>query len=250
MPTARPGRAKSATLRSVAVLLVLAVVTPALLFVGGARGTSGGCAYVNNPYGIVVNVTWNGHNVCEGGTSSSAFSVDLTKTIGLEYSWSSPTIAVNDARLQMFYFGFAVATRDVQLVGTVPLPLNSPQTVPMNWTPGAIAYVLSGAYSLSASLVAPNGTTVFSEHFYVHANAPFVVGAVLPILLIAIAVWEVYNLATSGRAAALGRRPRTDEPPPPSAPGPAPAASAEEPAEEPAEERPEESLPPSPTEES
>ena len=235
MPIARPDRARRVAARAAAVLAVLAVVAPALLVVGGARGASGGCAYVTNPYGIAVNVTWNGRNVCEAGSPSSAFSVDLTKSIGLVYSWLSPTIAVNDARLQMFYFGFAVATRDVQIVGGLgngPGGVLTPaaQTVPMNWTPGAIAYVLSGAYSLSASLVAPNGTTVFSEHFFVHANAPFVLGALLPILLIVIAVWELYQLATSGKADAPRSKTKDGATPPPNR-EPAPTSPAEEPPE-------------------
>ena len=200
-----------------AVLLVVVLLLGAVgaFAPGAARGAAIGCSNVSAKYGVNATVTWNGVNVCSGGSASSAFSVDLTQSIGLRYNWSGPVghpLSLNDARLQMFYFGFPLATRDVTTVGGVQGPSGS---FVMNWTPGVIAYVLEGLYGLTASLLATNGTTVFSEGFFVHANAPYGILAALPILLIVLGIYEVYNVARSGRQAALPKTAKPPGPPPP-----------------------------------
>ncbi len=208
----------------IAVLLVVVVLLGGVgaIASGSARGAAIGCSNVSSKYGVNATVTWNGVNVCSGGSASSAFSVDLTQPIGLRYNWSGPvghTLSINDARLQMFYFGFPLATRDVTTVGGVA---GSSGSFVMNWTPGVIAYVLEGLFGLTASLLATNGTTVFSEGFYVHANAPYGILAALPIILILLAIYEVYNVARSGRQAALRKTEKATAPRPPEEPGAGP----------------------------
>ena len=135
----------------------------------------------------------------------------------------------------MFYFGFAVATRDV----TLSIAQTSDTGLPLNWTPLSIGYVLEGVYRLTASLIAKNGTTMWSENFYVRGNAPLGFVAVIPIVLLVIGVYEVYALARSGRYAAIGRKekpqppagPPTTTPPASEAAGPSPAEEAAAPAE-------------------
>ena len=221
METARTSgeraRRRSAPL---AVLLVVVVLLAAVgaLASGSARGAAIGCSNVSAKYGVNATVTWNGANVCSGGSASSAFSVDLTQPIGLRYNWSGPVghaLSLNDARLQMFYFGFPLATRDVTTVGGVA---GSSGSFVMNWTPGVIAYVLEGLFGLTASLLATNGTTVFSEDFFVHANAPYGILAALPLLLILLGIYEVYNVARSGRQAALPKTAKPTGPQPPEEP--------------------------------
>ncbi len=176
--------------------------------------------------GTVSNVlTWNGANVASNGGVSSALSIDLAQQANVRYNWSAAPltggpVTVSDARLQMFYFGFAVATRDVTISNPMP---SLGGNIVLNWTPIAVSYVLGGAYRLTASLLTPNGTTVWSENFYVKGNAPYGILAVLPILLLLIAVYEAYLLARSGRFATRSV--------PPSAPTTPPASpeSAEEP---------------------
>ncbi len=210
-----------------AVLLVAVVLLGAVgaIASGSARGAAIGCSNVSSKYGVNATVTWNGVNVCSGGSASSAFSVDLTQPIGLRYTWSGPVgsaLSIDDARLQMFYFGFPLATRDVTTVGGVAGPSGS---FVMNWTPGVIAYVLEGLFGLTASLVATNGTTVFSEGFFVHANAPYGILAALPILLILLGIYEIYNVARSGRQAALPKAQKPAGPPPPEEPGAGPGSA-------------------------
>jgi len=179
--------------------------------------------------GVTYTVTWNNVDVSSASSSSSAMSIDLTSSASLVFYWNvtpgtlhPPTIS--DARLQMFYLGFAVATRDQVL--TAPVPGSG--SIPLSWTPISVSYLLEGLYRLTASFVAPNGTTIYSENFWVRGTAPYGVFAVLPIVLLIIVLYEVYGLARSGRYAAIGAKGGTAPPaapPPSSSSTPPPAAS-------------------------
>jgi hypothetical protein len=178
-------------------------------------------------------VTWNGVDISTASSASSALTIDLTQSANLVYNWSTTSgITINDARLQMFYFGFAVATRDQTLTAA-----QSSGPIPLSWTPLSINYVLEGVYRLTASLIAPNGSTMWSENFYVRGNAPLGFVAALPIILVVIMVYEVYGLFRSGRYAALGRK---SAGPPPASPPTADSPTVEATAAEP----PAESTPP------
>jgi hypothetical protein len=139
------------------------------------------------------------------------------------YYWnvsSAAPVNVSDARLQMFYFGYAVSTRDE--LRTNPLA-SSHGNIPLSWAPLSIDYLLEGAYRMTASILAPNGTTLWSETFYVRGTAPYGVGALIPIVLIILIVYEVYALVRSGRYVMLGRPPAA--PPPAAPPAATPPAS-------------------------
>lgn len=176
-------------------------------------------------------VTWNGVDVSTAGSLSSALSIDLTQGASLSYNWSTGVtnpVDISDARLQMFYLGFAVSTRDQVLTNPVA---SSAGHIPLSWTPISVSYLLEGVYRLTASFIAPNGTTMWSENFYVRGTAPLGIVAVLPIVLLLVIVYEVYGLATSGRHAALSRKAGGGPPPatPPSSSAAPPPASAEAP---------------------
>jgi hypothetical protein len=176
--------------------------------------------------GRVYTVTWNGVDVSTASTFSSALSIDFTQSANLLFSWSvlpsgsGGQATINDARLQMFYFGFAVSTRDQVIT---PPNSNATGSIPLSWTPLSINYILEGTYRLTASFVAPNGTTIWSEDFYVHGSAPFGFVAVVPIVLLAIAAYEIYALVRSGRYAAMGRK--SAGPPPSSPPSGGPSST-------------------------
>ncbi|HTT44587.1 MAG TPA: hypothetical protein VMH38_01040 [Thermoplasmata archaeon] len=176
-------------------------------------------------------VTWNGVDVATAGSASSAFSVDLSQTASLWYNWSTGVanpVDISDARLQMFYLGFAVSTRDQVLTNPTAQPSGS---ISLSWTPVSVAYLLEGVYRLTASFLAPNGTTMWSENFYIRGTAPLGVAAVLPIVLLVIIVYEVYGLARSGRYAALGRKVGESPPATPPSTSTAPPPSTSEAAE-------------------
>jgi len=217
---------------AVVVLLGVIVFLPAATLAQGgadpAASPAGNCSGAQASFGIAAQLTWNGVNVCSATNRSSALSVDFTSSASLVYNWNStggtlPTpLNLTDARLQMFYFGFAVSTRDVVKSGTTPATTG---TFDMNWNPGELTYVLAGLYKLTASLLAPNGTTVWSESFFVKATAPYGFLAALPIILILIAIYELYSVARSGRQAALGGKGKPPESPPPESPPPEGATS-------------------------
>jgi hypothetical protein len=171
--------------------------------------------------GVAYTVTWNGGDVSSASSASSAISIDLSHTANLVYYYNvslpGSTVTISDARLQMYYLGFAVSTRDQVLTN----PVAGSGHIPLSWTPVSVAYLLEGVYRLTASFLAPNGTTMWSENFYVRGTAPLGILALLPIVLLIIIVYEVYGLVRSGRYAALGKPAPTS---PPSAPPSEPPA--------------------------
>jgi len=233
MPRARRPAVRAGVWGAVFALAVVALLlnVPVLARAAPATGPASIRPAAASPY----NVTWNGVDVSTAGSSSSAISIDFSQTANLLFNWNVAGVSISDARLQMYYFGFAVSTRDQVVNNPVPCAVAS-CSIPLSWTPLSVNYVLEGVYRLTASFIAPNGTTMFSENFYVRGNAPYGFVALIPIILLLIAVYEVYALVRSGRYAALGRK---STPPPPAAPPTSPPAtetpsSTEVPAEEPA----------------
>ncbi len=183
------------------------------------------CSNAQASGGIVASVTWNGQNICSASGASSALSVDFTKSAHVVYTWNSTgngPVALTDARLAMNYFGFALATRDV---GPVSPSVATNGSFVMDWDPGALTYVLEGLYGLTATVFASNGSSVWSESFFVKATAPYTILAALPILLIVIAVFELYAVARSGRQSAIAPKKGTPPPPPPTSDSGADSAS-------------------------
>jgi hypothetical protein len=178
----------------------------------GAPSASLHVTYEGSGY-VQGQVTWNGADVDQAKAPSSALSTGLTNTIHLVYTWLAPssspskTYTVSDARLQMLYFGQALSTRDV-VESNPPAATNG--TIDMDWAPpNVLHYLLAGSYELTASLLAPNGTTMWTENFYVDSSAPFTIGALIPLILLAVAAYEVYGLLVSGRH----DRPKAPTPP-------------------------------------
>ena len=145
-------------------------------------------------------MTWDGTNVTTATSDSAALSVNFASTITLRYYWSSSSVYnLSDARLQMYYFGFALSTRDV--VNSNPIAGTS-GVFTMTWQAGALDYLLEGTYRLTASLLTPSGSSAWSQDFYIHASAPADILAAIPIILLLIVLYEVYGLITSGRQSA------------------------------------------------
>jgi hypothetical protein len=158
---------------------------------------------------LYAQATWNGVNVATASTMSSGFQIQFNQAVNILYNWSTTSFPVgvsytiSDARLQIFYFGFALATRDVTEANAVP---STQGNIAMNWSTGPLQYILAGTYLLVASLLEPSGKTVWSQVFWVDVSAPAYILAALPIVLILIAIYELYGVATVGRQAALKRQ--------------------------------------------
>ncbi|MGI0071226.1 MAG: hypothetical protein ACRECT_04045 [Thermoplasmata archaeon] len=209
-----------------AVVVALLAAGPGAAFASpSARSSTMTVQSAPSASGTTATVTWDGSDIANAANSSSAFPISFNGVVNVLYVWSSshlltPTL-INDARLQIFYFGFALATRDVtQSVGSAS------GRIVMNWTTGPLEYITEGRFLLTASLLSPNGTTAWSQSFWVDVSAAFYVVAALPIVLILIAIYELYGVAMVGRQAALKRKkggPPTATPPTSSAPPSAPA---------------------------
>jgi hypothetical protein len=178
-----------------ASLLLLPLFPPTS---AAATGRSGTAPPGNPGGGIVYGVTWNSHPTANATTTGSALSVSLTGTITMQFTWSSsgktgPPGGVSEVEFQAFLFGFSFITRAL----TNTPALTTPNGVSnLTWDPGALSYIIAGDYLCLASIFAPNGTTLWSESFYIKASAPFVVGALLPIILLLLLVYELYAVLT------------------------------------------------------
>jgi hypothetical protein len=207
------------------VALGLALLLPAVFGLASAPAraspgpAAGSCTSPVSGNGLFANVTWNGVDVCTARDPSNALSIQFEVAANVLFAWSvsSPhgtgaaTVLVSDARLQMMYIGFALSTRDVIRNGATATASGS---VPLNWTPSALNYVIAGLYLVKASLLS-NGAAIWNESFYVHATAPFAILAAFPLILVVLIIYELYAVARSGRQAP----PAVTAPPPRSDPG-------------------------------
>ncbi|HZY92913.1 MAG TPA: hypothetical protein VFG07_09135 [Thermoplasmata archaeon] len=159
---------------------------------------------------LLGDVTWNGIETSTASTMSSAIGTGFASVVDVRYTWSSigiagqggfvPKFNISVARLQFVYFGTALTTRDVVDSGP-QLAVNG--SFDMAWDPGLLHYLVAGSYTMVASLIAPNGTTMWNEQFFLRVTALAAVGAVIPLLLLIIGAVEGYSLARSGRESAV-----------------------------------------------
>jgi hypothetical protein len=223
-----PGRWRPIASVGLASALTLLLVVPGVSLASSPPSGRSGPIRGEVGAGFSADVYWNGANVAGAGSPSSAITLSSNSQVTVRYFWNytdSPAgFSLSDARLAMTYFGFALSTRDVPPVEGATASNGS---FDMAWTVGAIEYVLSGTYRVTATLFASNGSTVWSDDFYVHLVPPFAIGAIVPILLIVILIVELVAIARSGRQAAMRTKPTSAEPPsggtePPPSPGSAP----------------------------
>jgi hypothetical protein len=188
-------------------------------------GPGGGAA-------IAYFFTWNGKSVSNATTTSSALDVNLASPIAMQFHWvgpgpQGPPGGVSEVEFQAYLFGFPFITRALT---NTPALGSSSGVSNLSWDPGALNYLIAGVYECLASIYAPNGTTTWSEWFYINIQAPFTIGAVLPIILLLLVLFEVYALLTVKPTPPKGgAAPSPPSPPAPSPPAAAPAAPTAEP---------------------
>lgn len=193
------------------VLAIVSIPAPSTLRAVGPS-FAGPSARSPAANGLSARATWNGVDVASAGSASSAILLDFNQAVNVRYFWNytgtGAAYNLTDGRLAMMYFGTALSTRDVPpIAGST----GSSGSFYMDWSAGAVEYVLGGVFGLTASLIASNGSTIWSESFFVRLVPIYQIGAALPILLILIVIFELYSAATSGRQAAL--RVRKSSPP-------------------------------------
>jgi hypothetical protein len=223
------------------VVVTMLLLLPSAALATPTQGASVSVTPLAASGALEANVSWDGTNISTAGSGSSAFHISFGSSVNLYYHWEQPTgivstgvpWSINDARLQIFYFGFALGTRDV----TTATGNTSGHILMSDWNTGPLEYVIEGLYKLTASLLATNGTTAWSQSFWVSVAAAYFILAALPIVLVLLAIYELYNVATVGKQQALKGKKGGSAPPADSgssasadASTPAPAAPAEEPA--------------------
>ncbi|HTW56011.1 MAG TPA: hypothetical protein VMG36_06155 [Thermoplasmata archaeon] len=216
------------------VLFALALLLVALPAVGPARAAPVP-ALPSAPV-LGSSATWNGHNVTAAGSAGTAFKVNTNERVLVNFSFEIATGAqITTARLIVYYFGAEISANSV-----AANPLSG--TAQMNWTLGTYTYLLQGIYRLSVSLVYGNGSTAWSQGFYINAQAPYRIASGATIFLIVLGLAEIYWIATVARGPrrpkgrgtapptpwepAQPATPPAAEPPDPAATGPAPEDEA------------------------
>jgi hypothetical protein len=161
---------------------------------------------------LAVKVTWNGQNVSQASTISSAFSVTSGEQalVHFVYTESAGGPSIATAEVQTVFLSAVLSSEAAQ---TSPSAGGLGGTASMNWTFGLFADLTAGVYQLTARLLDPNGSSVWSESFYIDAKAPYLIGAALPALLVVLAISEVYWLVTVLRSRPRVRRLKGWEPP-------------------------------------
>lgn len=148
-----------------------------------------------------ANVTWNGENIGRAASASNAFSFGSSTAVDMRFDWSVPSgllpSPVATARVQMFFMGFGIATRDVT---QGHLPNATSGVIDLYWNgTGLLADLIEGNYQVTASLLDKAGSSLWSENFFVSLVAPYHVLAASPIILLIVAIYEIVVLATARR---------------------------------------------------
>ncbi len=176
--------------------------------------------------GIEAAVTWNGVNVSDAGSTASAFVVHGggSATVGFLYTVLAGGPAPVTAEVVMTFLGYPLTSTGTQ---------TSPGTggaggAEFSWTFGALWELTEGAYHLTAELVDGNGSTIWSEGFYINVEAPYRVSSGIFVFLIVLGAVESYTIATVLSERWARRRRRATRPAPrPGAPSPRRATSGE-----------------------
>ncbi|MCI4338406.1 MAG: hypothetical protein L3J72_03800 [Thermoplasmata archaeon] len=190
---------------SIAALACVAALLLAVPLLGAPIGQ--GSAHPNGatpgPHGappapFTYWVNWNGRGTANSSTIGSALSVTLGSTITLAFHWSGGTLGgppggVSEVEFQAFLFGFPFITRALT---NNPALTTYTGVTNLTWDPGALNYIIAGDYQCLASIFAADGHTIWSESFYISVHAPYTVGALLPIILLLLVLFEVYAVLT------------------------------------------------------
>ncbi|MGP8077813.1 MAG: hypothetical protein ACLQD8_07240 [Thermoplasmata archaeon] len=158
--------------------------------------------------------TWGGTNLSAASTEAHAFGISANQQIVNVFTYTihagGPNVTL--ARIQAFYFGAVISTDQVSTVNHPAGGGVEHGTGTMNWGLGTFTYLLAGVYLLTASLVDANGSTVWSENFYIDATAVDHIASGLIIFLLVLGLVELYSILTVGRS--VRRRPKTVSSPP------------------------------------
>lgn len=173
-----------------------------------------------------VSVTWAGKNISSAGQPSSAFSLSGSATADVYYlvSQAPASAAISNASLQVFYLGIIITTSKASMQAYPGGPVGT-SDASINFSFGPLIDALEGVFQFKASLLYANGSTAWSESFYVFVKAPYLLASGAVVVLLVLTVAELYWGASAIREAR-----RTSQPPkggvaPPTGGAPPPSSS-------------------------
>jgi hypothetical protein len=170
---------------------------------------------------VSAGVTWDGTNISAAGTIGSAFVLQGEQTVKVvfEYTVQGTGPGPATAEVVLTYLGDALTS-----TGTATgAGSNGSGTATFSWSFGNLVELTEGAYHLTASLLDVNGSTLWSQGFYINVEAPFRVSSGLFVFLIVLGAVEGYSIAVALRRRKIKHLPRPARrgpPPPPGGRGP------------------------------
>ena len=150
---------------------------------------------------VTATVTWNGVNVADASSASTAFSIRPGQSVEVQfrYAESSGADPVANASLLLLYAGLTMSAESI-----VTAPVGLFGATALNWTFGSLIYITEGVYEVTAELLDANGTILYSGGFFVDAHAPYVVGSLIALMATLLGIVEVFFV----RSVIRYRRPR------------------------------------------
>jgi hypothetical protein len=222
--------------REVRSLAVLALGVSAIALFAPLAGVAGATPLLSlhhasaRPYasGVAASATWDNHNLSSANSPANAFSIDKGQTAVVDYSYVQISGTVQNATLVVTYLGIVLTTSkaSTHVVGGPPIA----GAAQINWSFGPLVDALEGVFEFTASLQYANGSTAWSQSFYVFTKAPYLLESGAVIVLLILTVAELFWGISSIREARRGRKPAAPSPPPPSAGTPPPSATPPPPA--------------------
>jgi len=150
--------------------------------------------------------TWDGQNLSSASTPAGAFSLQSGDTAAVRLSYVGPGAAqVGNSTLVVTYLGLALTTSraGAHVVGGPPITGASQ----INWSFGSLSEALEGVFQLTVSLLFQNGSSAWSESFYVFVKAPYELESGAVVVLLILVAAELYWGLAAIREARKGRRP-------------------------------------------
>jgi hypothetical protein len=166
---------------------------------------------------LAASVTWNGQNISSASSVSGAFTSNKGDTAAVRFTFSGDDTAnITNVTLEVTYLGIVLTTSrsTPHIVGGPPVT----GSAVINWSFGSLYDALEGVFHLTASLVYANGSTAWSEGFYVFVKTPYLLESGAVVVLLILTAAELYWGISAIREARKGRKP---------APTPGPTQPAE-----------------------
>ncbi len=213
-----PGRSILRGTAALAILLACLASAPPLVGLAARHlpGRSDPSAARAESSGVSAAVTWGGTNISQAGTVSSAFVVDGEATVSVVFRFDAngSTDPPASAEVVLTYLGEALTS-----TGTATgVAANGSGVASFPWSFGDLVELTEGAYALTAALLDANGSTLWSQVFYINVEAPYRVSSGLFVFLAVLGAVEAYSISVALRrhkVKHLPRPPRRTAPPPP-----------------------------------